>query len=218
MNEGVGMKDDSDLDNGADFDVQRASAMMAETRARAEGQLRVRDPVMYAIRGLAWFLAYGVIWLSVRGQRPYSGPTSAALLELTVIVAVAAAVTAVIVGRAGSGIGGTSALQTRVVVLSYVIGLIAVFTLEAALDHAGASRAVLSVYGANAPIVLAAVLCMVASASRANWSVFGLGCWLALVSAGSGFAGPVNVWAVNALAGGAAFLLLGAIAVARRRS
>jgi hypothetical protein len=218
MNEGTGMKDDSDLDNGADLDVQRASAIVAEARERAERQLRVGIPVLYAIWGVTALLADGAIWLSVRGQRPYIGPTPAALAALTLVIAGAAAATVIIVGRAGSGVGGLSTLQRRLYLLSFVIGFVAVLTLEAALDHAGASRSVLGVYGANAPILLAALLYMASSAIRVNWSVFWLGWWLVVVAAGSGFAGPVNVWGINALAGGVAFLVLGAISAARRGS
>jgi hypothetical protein len=218
MSEGVDVKDDSDLDNGAHLDMQRASAIMAETRQRAERQLRVRNPVLYAIWGVAWLVADGGIWLSVRGQRPYIGPTPAALVALTLIIAAAAVVTVVMMGRAGSGVGGLSALQLRLYLASFVVGFVAVLTLEAALDHAGASKSVLGVYGANAPVLLMALLYIASSAIRVNWSVFWLGCWLVVVAAGSGFAGPVNVWGINALAGGAAFLLMGVISAPRRRS
>jgi hypothetical protein len=45
-----------------------------------------------------------------------------------------------------------------------------------------------------------------------------LGIWLIAVAAGGAFAGPVGVWAVGALAGGLAFLLLAAIEPALRRA
>jgi len=44
---------------------------------------------------------------------------------------------------------------------------------------------------------------------------FGLGVWLIAVAALSGFAGPVGVWAVDALAVGIPFLLLAAIPIRR---
>jgi hypothetical protein len=64
----------------------------------------------------------GVIWLSVRGQRPYNGPTPAALLTLTMVIAAAAVFTVIYVGRAGSGVGGLSVLQRRILLLSYLGG------------------------------------------------------------------------------------------------
>jgi hypothetical protein len=218
MNEGTDMKDDSELDSDSGLDVQHASAILQEARERAEGQLRVRTPVLYLTWGLAWLIADGVIWLSVRGQRPYAGPTPIALLTLTLVVAAAAVVAVVIMGRAGSGVGGVSAIQLRLYLLSFVLGFAAVLTLEAALAHAGASRLVLGVYGANAPILMAALLYVASAAIRMSWPVFCLGSWLVIVAAGSGFAGAVNVWGIDALAGGAAFLVMAVIAAPRHRS
>lgn len=205
------MNEDADSGNGTGMDVHEAAAILQDTSERARRALLVRRPVVFAVWGIAWMVADGVIWLFVRDQHPYSGPTPAALLVLTLVVAAAAAVTPVLVGRAGSGVGGWTVLQRRVLLLSYLGGYIALFTLEAAIDHAGASRSVLGVYGAAAPILLSGLIIAASSALVLDWSLFGLGLWLLAVAAGSGFAGPVGVWAVSALAGGAALLLMAAV-------
>ena len=90
--------------------------------------------------------------------------------------------------------------------------------LEAALDHAGASRGVIGVYGAAAPTLLAGVVIAASSALRQEWSVLGLGLWLLAVGAGAGFAGPAAVWGVTALAGGTSLLLIAGIGLRLRRS
>ena len=210
------MNDDADSGNRTGMDIHEAAAIMQDTTERARRALIVRRPVVFAVWGVAWLVADGAIWLSVRGQHPYIGPTPASLVALTIVAAAAAAITAVLVGRAGSGVGGWTVLQRRIFLLSYLGGYIALFTLEAAIDHAGASRAVLGVYGAAAPILLVAVVIAASSALNLDWSVFGLGIWLLAVAAGSGFAGPVGVWAVSALAGGAALLLMAASGLRRR--
>jgi len=210
------VNDDADSGNRTGMDIHEAAAIMQDTTERARRALIVRRPVLFAVWGVAWLVADGAIWLSVRGQHPYIGPTPASLVALTIVAAVAAAITAVLVGRAGSGVGGWTVLQRRIFLLSYLGGYIALFTLEAAIDHAGASRAVLGVYGAAAPILLVAVVIAASSALNLDWSVFGLGIWLLAVAAGSGFAGPVGVWAVSALAGGAALLLMAASGLRRR--
>ena len=210
------MNDDADSGNRTGMDIHEAAAIMQDTTERARRALIVRRPVLFAVWGVAWLVADGAIWLSVRGQHPYIGPTPASLVALTIVAAAAAAITAVLVGRAGSGVGGWTVLQRRIFLLSYLGGYIALFTLEAAIDHAGASRAVLGVYGAAAPILLVALVIAASSALNLDWSVFGLGIWLLAVAAGSGFAGPVGVWAVSALAGGAALLLMAASGLRRR--
>jgi hypothetical protein len=210
------MKDGADEETG--MDLQQASAIMQETGDRARRALVVRRPVLLAVWGAAWMVSDGVIWLSVRGQRPYNGPTPAALLTLTMVIAAAAVFAVIYVGRAGSGVGGLSVLQRRILLLSYLGGYVALFTLEAAIDHAGASRAVLGVYGAAAPILLVALIIAASGAVFLDWSLLGLGLWLLAVAAGSGFAGPVTVWAVSALAGGGALLVMAVIGLRRNRS
>jgi hypothetical protein len=214
MSNGVDVPGSTDEDMG--MDVARAAVILAEAHEQARHQLRIRYPVLFSIWGLMYLLGYGAIWLSVRGQHPYQGPTPAALLTLTFVVAAAIATTVVLVGRAVSGIGGSSAVRRRVYVLASLTGFVGLLTLEAALDHAGASRGVLGVYGAAAPILLTGLIYAVSSAIWLDWTVFGLGLWLMTVAAGSGFAGPVTVWAVDALAAGLAFLLMAAIGFGRR--
>jgi hypothetical protein len=209
------MAEGADEDTG--MDLQRASAIVLQTREQARRALVIRRPVLLAVWGAAWFACDGVIWLSVRGQRPYTGPTPAGLATLTMVIAVAAIFTVIYVGRAGSGVGGLSVLQRRILLVSYLGGYGALFTLEAAIDHAGASRAVLGVYGAAAPVVLVALIITASAAVFLDWSLLGLGIWLLAVAAGSGFAGPVTVWAVCALAGGGSLLSLAAIGLLRAR-
>jgi hypothetical protein len=207
-----------DPGTGQELDMQSASAIMQEASARAGRALVVRRPVLFAVWGAAWLAADGAIWLSVRGQRPYSGPTPAALMELVGIVAAAAIVTVILVGRAASGVGGLSALHRRILLMSYLAGFAGVLILEAALDHAGASPGVIGVYGAAAPTLLAGVVIAASSALRQDWSVLGLGLWLVTVGAGAGFAGPAAVWGVTALAGGMALLLMAGVGLRLRRS
>lgn len=213
---GVGVEEGADEDTG--MDVQQASAILRETRELASRALVVRRPLLLTVWGAAWIISDGVIWLSVRGQRPYDGPTPAALATLTLVIAAAAVVTVIYVGRVGTGVGGLSVQQRRILLLAYLGGYIALFTIEAAIDHAGASRAVLAVYGAAAPILLVAMVIAVGAAVFRDWSLFGLGMWLLAVAAGSGFAGPVGVWAVSALAGGGALLVTAATGLRRNHS
>jgi hypothetical protein len=211
MNEDVGTKNGAGLDE-ADMDARDAAAIMRDAGDRARRELRVNSPAIYASAGVAWLLGYGGMWLSVRGQRPYQGPTPAAAFIQVILVGLAAAITASIIGRATSGVGGISAVQRRVAVLALVAGIAAALVLEAAIDHAGASRSIVfGVFQAAAPVLVTGVVYVVTSASRLNWPVLGLGLWLIAAAAGGAFAGPVGVWGIIALAGGAGFLLLAAL-------
>ena len=85
------------------------------------------------------------------------------------------------------------------------------FALEGALQRAGASRAVIGVFEAAAPILVAGLVYLGSSALRLDWAMCALGVWLVAVAAGGAFARPAGVWAVGALAGGLGFLLAGVI-------
>jgi hypothetical protein len=218
MNEGIAMKDDTDSDEGTGLDALGAAAIMQEARERAQRELHVSFRVLFAAYGLLYLIGYGAVWLSVRGQRPYHGPGPAALVALTLLVTVAVVVTVIVVGRAVSGVGGWSARQRRIALLSYGSGIVGVYLLEDALFQAGASWSVIGVYGATAPMLVTGMAYAFSSAFWSNWSVFGLGLWLIVVAGTSAFAGPVGVWAVGALAAGLAFLLVAAVGRGPRRS
>ena len=76
MAEGVAMKDSADADEGTGMGVQDAAAIMQQARERAEHELRVSFRLLFATYGLLYLIGYGTVWLSVRGQRPYHGPTA----------------------------------------------------------------------------------------------------------------------------------------------
>ena len=90
------------------------------------------------------------------------------------------------------------------------------FAREGALFRAGASRPVIGVFEAAAPILVAGLFYLASSALWLDWPVSGLGIWLVAVAAGAA-SPPVGVWAVGALAGGPAFLLMAVIEPRLRR-
>jgi hypothetical protein len=201
-----------ETDEETAMDVEGAAAIMQETRERVARELEVRNPVLFASAGLVVLLGYGAIWISVRDQRPYHGPTGAAIAVLLLLVVAAVMITASVVERAASGVSGSSTLQRRIGFSSIAIGYIGVLALEAALAHAGASRAVAyGVFAAAAPILVTGAIYIADSAISLDWPLFGLGVVLVVVAASGAFAGPRTVWAVGALAGGSAFMAKAAI-------
>jgi hypothetical protein len=206
MSDGNGGRLGSDTEDT--MDVMQAADVLQAARERAAHKLTVNRPVVFVAWGVIYLVVYGAIWLSVRNQRPFVGPTSAALGFVTVFVTVALIITAAALSRVNEGVGGRSALQRRFSSVSIPVALAGVFLLEAALDHAGASREVLSTYGAAAPILVMGVVYLVSSAIWLSWSMAVLGAWMVLTAAGSGFAGAVTVWPVAGLAVGGGFLLM----------
>jgi hypothetical protein len=196
-----------DIDDGPTMDLHTAASIANETRERAKRELAVSGPLLFASGGLVVLLGYGAIWLSVRDQQPYNGPTGAAIAVLLALVAAAVIITASVVDRAASGVAGQSVLRRRIGFSAVGIGYVGVLVLEAALAHAGASHAIAyGVFAAAAPILVTGAIYIANSATSLDWPLFGLGVALIAIAAAGAFAGPRTVWLVGALAGGVAFL------------
>ena len=197
----------------AAMDAQGAAVIMQQASERAGSELRIRRPVLFVTWGLAVLIGYGAMWLSVRGQHPYQGPTWPTLLLALVLLLLAAIITAQIVDRAASGVGGRSEVQRGIFVLALVAGYAALLLEKTAVASAGASRPIQVVLGVTAPMLAAGLVFVASSAITAglNWPRLILGVWLLAVAAGASWAGPVGVLAVCALAGGGGVLLMAAI-------
>ena len=206
----AGMDEAASMADGASMGAAEAAVIIEEAAQRARRQFRVSHRVTFTIWGLGLLLGYGTMWLAVRGQRPFHGPEPAGF-AVVALLGFASVMSGVNEARADSGVGGLSAIRRRASSLSVLIGLAAMFALEGALAHAGASRAVISVFEASAPVLVAGLFYLTTSVVQLNWPVAGLGVWLLAVAAAGGFAGPAGVWGVDALAAGLAYLLMAVI-------
>ena len=211
MNDGTGTDQEMNM-NAAD-----AAAIMAQADARARRTLRPDHRVTFLVWGLIWFAGNGLMWLAVRGQHPYHGPNPGGYAA-TVLLVVVVALASVGQARAETGVRGPSVLRRWAFFVSVLAGLAAAFAIEGALVRAGASRPVVGVFEAVAPIVVLGLVYLARFSAEHNWVVAGLGLWLVVVAAAGAYAGPQNVWAVAALAVGPAFLLTAAVEQRRQRA
>ena len=226
MNEEAGTRDapdevaSVDAQGAAAMDAQGAAVIMQQARERAGRELRVRRPVLFVTWGLVLLIGYGAMWLSVRGQRPYSGPAWEALLLAFLLFLCAAAITAQVVDWAASGVGGRSELQRGIFALALISGFAALEIERTAMAHAGASKPVAGMLGAAAPMLAAGLVFVASSAvgGGLNWPRLALGGWLLAVAVGGTWGGPVTNLAVYALAGGGGVLVMAAIEPRLRRS
>jgi hypothetical protein len=216
MHDSTGTDRDSN-DQDLTMDAAAAAAIMAEASDRARRRFEPDHRVMYAVWGPIWLLGYGIQWLAVRGQHPFRGPNPGAYAAIVLISAAAALIT-VGQARAETGLRGPSVLRQDTLFLSTVAGFGAMFALEGALLRAGASRPVVGIFEASAPILVLGLLYLVRFSADRNWIGAGLGLWLVVVAAVGGYTGPKTVWAVGALAVGLAYLLVAAVKTRVRRA
>jgi hypothetical protein len=204
------LSDGTGTDQEMNMNAAAAAAIIAEADARARRTLRPDHRVTLLAYGLIWFLGDGLMWLLVRGQHPFHGVNPggyAAVVLLTVLVALASVGQA----RAESGVHGPSVVRRWTYFLSVLAGLAGAFAIEGALVHAGASRPVVGVFEAVAPIAVIGLVYLARFSAEQDWVMAGLGLWLVIVAAVGAYTGPQTVWAVAALAVGPALLLAAAI-------
>jgi hypothetical protein len=213
------MKDGAGMGESAGLDVQQAAAIMRQARERAQRELAVRRPVLFITWGLVVLIGYGALWLSVRGQHPFHGPPTPAVLTLAALFVAAVVITAWVVDRATSGVGGPSVLQRGIFVLALAAGG---FALDIFL-HAvapGSDRALVVQLAAAAPLLVVGLVFVASCAANGilDWPRLALGLWLLAVAAEGAWAGVVPYLAVCTLAGGGGILLMAAVEPWLRRS
>jgi hypothetical protein len=190
--------------------VQDAAAIAQDARAHARKELVISAPVVYAAWGLVWLIGYGAMWLSVRGQHPYQAPAGVSIAAVFVLAAFAATAVLIVAHRAAAGIGGQSARNRRIVLVTWVTGYLILIVGQAAISGHVSTRA-LAFVGLAGPLLLAGLVYILASILGRNRLAFALGAWLVIVGASCAWLAPAAILATCALAGGGAFLLVAVI-------
>ena len=183
-------------DDGDGLDPREAARLLAQTKRDAKRQFNLSPPWITAFMGGVILFGYGALWLSTRGQHPYSGPSAGAIVLVYVAVAVSIAVSVKVYRRATAGVSGPSVRQQQVegiaILVSFVVGSPVI---QGAMKHYGASHAI--VYGvipAAAPLIIVGTTVLGIAASKADWPQFGTA--LTVVTGGvvAAFVGPSAAW------------------------
>ena len=198
-------------DNGGTFGPEQAAALLDQTTQRARRKLQPSPPWLLATRAVMVLAALGVIWLSVRGQHPYKGPTAADIPVLIGFVVVNFAATVAVRARAVAGVSGRTRFsqgEIAVLVASFAVTVVAMAVLAA--DGVGLATYPTSV------LVIPGLAWAALMAARRNRLEVAIGIAIVVMGILGAFAGPAGSWAVAAV-GLCAVLLGNAVAVARHQ-
>ncbi|MGA2014409.1 MAG: hypothetical protein ABSH51_28315 [Solirubrobacteraceae bacterium] len=188
---------ETDEDEGG-LDPRQAARLLAQTRRRAQRGFDFKSPRLSLLAAVVALLAFGAVWLSVRGQHPYKGPTPAGLVVLYAVVVVRILSVVFAHRRAQAGVSGRSAQRLQAEGAALAVALLAVYVIMAALAVDGASDGIVyGVYVATATMLVLGVFGAARSAVREDWQQLGVSIAVILVAAGSAFAGPRGVWLSN---------------------
>jgi hypothetical protein len=190
------------------LDPRQAARLLAQTQRQAQRDLDFRSPWLTLLAAAVVLVAFGAVWMSVRGQHPYKGPTAVALVVLYAVVLIRIGTVLYAHRRAKAGVSGRSVSQNRAEGVALLAALVAVYVLMAAMAHDGASDGVVyGVYVVTATLIVLGTFGAARSAAREDWRGLGLSIALLLVAAGSAFAGPRGVWLSDGV--GCCVVLLG---------
>jgi hypothetical protein len=197
--------DTTAVGNGGTFGPEQAAALLDQTTQQARRKFQPSPPWLLVTRAVMVLAALGAIWLSVRGQHPYRGPTAADIPVLVAFIVVNFAATVAVRRHATAGLSGRSRFsqgEITVLVLAFAAAVVAMVGLGAAgVDFATYPTSVLVIPGLAWAVLMAA---------RANWRGLATGLAIVVIGVVGAFAGPAGAWAVAAV--GLCVMLLGSAA------
>jgi hypothetical protein len=165
---------------------------------------------VYTAWGLVWLIGYGAMWLSVRGQHPYTGPSGISIAAVFVLAGFAVAAVLVIASKAAAGIDGQSVRHRRIIGSTWATGYLILLIVAPAISNSASTRTLAFISFAG-PVVLVGLTYILAAALGRYRPPFALGAWLVIAGTSCAWLGPAIILATCALAGGGAFLLMAAI-------
>src|SRR3954452_23143291 len=109
------------------LDPRAAARLLERTRRQAQRGLDFRAPWLSLLAAAVALVAFGAVWLSVRGQHPYKGPTAVALVVLYAVVLLRIGTVVYAHRRAKAGVSGRSVRQRRAEGAALALALAAVY-------------------------------------------------------------------------------------------
>ncbi|MFZ0377838.1 MAG: hypothetical protein WCD11_27060 [Solirubrobacteraceae bacterium] len=178
-----------------ELDPRGAASLLVQTSRQARRGLDFRSARLSLFAAAVVLVGFGAVWLSVRGQHPYKGPTAAALWILLAVIVVRFVTVVAAAHRARVGVTGRSVRRLRAEGVAAGVALVAVYVFAGAMLHYGLSHAfVYGVYDVTATVIVLGTFWAARSAAREDWLGLGVSIAILLVAALSAFAGPRGLW------------------------
>lgn len=202
-------------DDGEALDPRQAAVLLAQTTRDAQREFDPRPPVLMALMGALILVAYGVLWLSTRGQHPYSGPSAGAIVLTYAVVVVTSVAMVKLHRRASIGVSGPSIRQQRVEGAALGLSILCSPVIQGAMYHYHASHTI--VYGvipAAVPLIIIGTTMLGIAGIKADWPTF-LAALIAVIAGMIAlFVGPSGAWLA---AGIGLFIAILSFAIARAK-
>lgn len=207
-----GIPDESRMEPGD------AARLLAQTQADTRRALDFRAPWVSLVAAMVALAGFGIVWLNVRDQHPFTGPSPASLLFFYALIALRIATVIYAYARARTGVSGHSVKVQReeAVVLSGVL-LVCYLALIAIASSAHHSAGFYWSLFLNGTLIALAAVWAGRSAIHRSWRQVALTAAVALIAVVAAIAGPRGMWLVNGVGLGVLLLAEAAIGAWQRR-
>jgi hypothetical protein len=198
------------------MDAREAARLLAQTQANARRSLDFRAPWVSLVAALVALAAFGIVWLNVRNQHPFTGPSPASLVVFYGLIALRIATVIYAYARARTGISGHSVTVQRNEAAAMGAALFLCYVLLIAIAASGQHSA--GFYWSlslNGTLIALAAIWAGRCAIHQNWPDVALAAAVALIAAVGAIAGPRGMWLVNGV--GLCVLLLANAAISKSR-
>jgi hypothetical protein len=182
-------------DSERGLDPREAASLLERTTREAQRKFELSSPWLSLLGAAVALVSLGAVWLSVRYQHPYKGPTAAGLAVMYGMVFCWIGVVVAFRRRKTAGVSGRSIRQQRAYAATVAMALVGVSVFQGVLKHDGVSLGIVyGTYPLTAQLIVLGALGAAIAAAREEWPGFGVGIGIALVGTASAFAGPRGVW------------------------
>jgi hypothetical protein len=182
---------------GGAFDPRQAAALLDQATRQARRAFTPLPPLLLTFRAVVALVAFGGCWLSVRGQRPYTGHISGwAVAVAVVLLAINIGWTAWVIRRAGTGVSGAAQRKWQAWMAIMAAAWIVGYVVTAPLYHAEVSHPVWRLYPASAPLLIIGLAGTAIAAAFRYRLLAGTALAMAAAAAAAGFGGPAGSWLI----------------------
>jgi hypothetical protein len=187
--------DHATADDGGPFDPNEAARLLADAERGAQREFTLSPPLITGVMGVVILGGYVVLWLSTRGQHPYSGPSLGAVGLIYAAVAVSIGLSATVYQRATKGVSGPSVRQRKLEGVAIGLSYLGSPVIQGAMKHYGASHTI--VYGvipAAGPLIIIGTTIVGIAVSKEDWPQFGSAVAIVIAGIVALFVGPSGAW------------------------
>lgn len=181
------------------MEPQEAARVLAQTQAHARRSLDSRAPWVSLVAAVVVLVGFGIVWLNVRDQHPFTGPSPASLAVFYVLIALRIATVIYAFVRARSGVSGRSVkVQREEAVVMIGVLLVCYLALIGIANNSGSHGA--GFYWSlflNGNLIATAAVWTGRCAFHKRWHEVALSVPVALIAALAAIAGPRGMWLVN---------------------